>query len=174
MQEINIQGLSCKSRWNAGVQLKFIQGLDYKTFKTSRTKTQNNLNTVHLLHPKKKKTAAFTPALKTESTGPHGILREDKTRKKRLERGGDKRKRKEKKNRAKKGRWEKDPKEKKPKRRSLPEILQKKRKRHFHKKGGGAAKSKTSRRCPLPPSFFLTSIPPSLSIKSWSTPQTHT
>jgi hypothetical protein len=30
---------------------------------------------------KKKKTAAFTPALKKESKGPHGILREDKTRK---------------------------------------------------------------------------------------------
>jgi hypothetical protein len=44
----------------------------------------------------KKETAAFTPALKTESTGPHGILREDKTRKKQLERGGRQKKRKEK------------------------------------------------------------------------------
>jgi hypothetical protein len=42
----------------------------------------------------------------------------------------------------------------------------KKRDTYTKKRGGGAAESKTSRRCPLPLIFFLTSIPPSLSIKS--------
>jgi hypothetical protein len=41
-----------------GVQLKFIQRLDYKTFKTERTKTQMAINTVHLLHPTEKTDAS--------------------------------------------------------------------------------------------------------------------
>jgi hypothetical protein len=71
------------------------------------------------------------------------------------------------KNRAKKGRREKDPKQKKNPRDGHYRNLTKKRGRDISiKKEGGAAKFKTRRRCPLPPSFFLTSIPPSLSIKS--------
>jgi hypothetical protein len=41
---VRVQGLFCKKLCTAGVQLKFIQGLAYENFKTSRTKTQMSIN----------------------------------------------------------------------------------------------------------------------------------
>jgi len=38
LQHIKVEGLACKKRRNTGVQLQFNQGLNYKTFKTSRAK----------------------------------------------------------------------------------------------------------------------------------------
>jgi hypothetical protein len=56
--------------------------------------------------------------------------------------------------------------EKNPREGHYQKFYKKKRDTYTKKKGGGATESKTSRRCPLPLIFFLTSIPPSLSIKS--------
>jgi len=44
LQQIRVQRLFCKKLRTAGVQLKFIQGLAYENFKTSRTKTQMAIN----------------------------------------------------------------------------------------------------------------------------------
>ena len=44
MKQIRVQRLFCKKLRTAGVQLKFIQGLAYENFKTSRTKTQMAIN----------------------------------------------------------------------------------------------------------------------------------